>query len=255
MCVASRPWLVFEDAFQGLPSLCLEDLTAPDSYLFVSEKLRGSSMFISLEERQPQEAKHLIAEATRKASGIFLWVRLVILSLLEGLRDSDNITDLQDRLNLLPSEPEELFSKILGRLNPSYFEQASKLFQLVQASKQPLTLLNLGFAEDGFDKAMSAEIGPLSLAELEYRVEKMRRRLSSRCKGLLEAPKSRDESGVTAKVQYLHRTVEDFLSKPDIWEYILSGLPPPFDPNVSLFSAILLEIKTLSIIEVDRIWV
>lgn len=176
MCVASRPWLVFEDAFQRLPSLRLEDLTTSDIYLFVLEKLRGSSMFISLEKRQPQEAKQLIAEVTGKASGVFLWVRLVVMSLLEGLRDGDNITDLQDRLDLLPLELEDLFFKILDRLNPSYFEQASKLFQLVQASKEPLSLLNLGFAEDGFDKATTAEIGPLSLAEVEYRVEKMRRR-------------------------------------------------------------------------------
>jgi hypothetical protein len=121
ICVASRPWLVFEDAFQRLPSLCLEDLTAPDIYLFVSEKLRGSSMFISLEERQPQEAKHLIAEVTGKVSGVFLWVRLVVLSLLEGLRESDNITDLQDRLDILPSELEELFPQDPRSAKPVVF--------------------------------------------------------------------------------------------------------------------------------------
>lgn len=45
------------------------------------------------------------------------------------------------------------------------------------------------------------------------------------------------------------------MNRPDIWEYILSSLPPPFDPNVSLLGAILLEIKTLSMIEVNQTWV
>jgi len=72
MCVASRPWLEFEDAFHRFPSLHLEDLTAPDIHLFVSEKLHGSGMFISLERLQPQKAKHLIAKVTGKASSVFL---------------------------------------------------------------------------------------------------------------------------------------------------------------------------------------
>lgn len=249
ICVASRPWLVFEDAFQRLPSLRLEDLTAPDIHRFVSEKLRGSSMFINLEELQPQEAKHLIIEVTGKASGVFLWVRLVVLSLLEGLRDGDSITDLQDRLYLLPSGLEDLFSKILDRLNPSYFEQASKLFQLVRASDTPLTILGLAFAEDGFDKAIAAEVEPMSPEQAKYRAERMRRRLNSRCKGLLDAPMQEHVFAVEARVEYLHRTVKDFLNRPDIWEYILSGLPPPFDPDLSLFGATLLEIKTLRISE------
>jgi hypothetical protein len=246
ICIASRPWLVFEDAFQRLPSLRLEDLTASDIHRVVSEKLRESNMFINLERLQPQEAKNLIAEVTGKASGVFLWVRLVVVSLLEGLRDGDSITDLQDRLRLLPLGLEDLFTRILNTLNPSYFEQASKLFQLVRESVEPLSLLSLAFAEDGFDKAMAAEVEPIPLPEKEYRAERMRRRLNSRCKGLLEAPISRDMSIFETQVQYLHRTVKDFLERPDIWKYVLSGLPPPFNPDISLFGAILLEIKTLS---------
>lgn len=203
-------------------------------------------MFINLEELQPQEAKRLIVEVTGKASGVFLWVCLVVMSLLEGLRDGDSITDLQDRLSLLPSDLEELFSKILDRLNPMYFEQASKLFQLVRASEEPLTLLSHSFVEDGFDKAMAAEVTPITRAEKEYRAERMRRRLNSRCKGLLEAPVRTDESIASAKVQYLHRTVKDFLNRLDIWAYIISGLPPPFDPDLSLFGAALLKIKSIS---------
>jgi len=203
-------------------------------------------MFIRLQGLQPQEAKDLIDEVTGKASGVFLWVRLVVLSLLEGLRDGDTITDLQERLYLLPSDLEALFSKILDRLNPSYFEQASKLFQLVRASEEPLSLLTLSFIEDGFDKAMAAKVEPIPLAQAEYRAETMRRRLNSRCKGLLEAPIRKHEHISFAEVQYLHRTVKDFLNRPDIWEYIISGSPTLFDCDISLFGGFLFQIKSLS---------
>ncbi|KAF8847365.1 hypothetical protein BDZ45DRAFT_637097, partial [Acephala macrosclerotiorum] len=246
ICVASRPWLVFEDAFQKRPSLRLEDLTAPDIRMFTSESLRQNLMFKSLEALQPQESERLIVEVTSKASGVFLWVRLVILSLLEGLRDGDRIVDLQKRLHHLPSDLEALFHKILNRLNPSYFEQASRLFQLVREWEKPMSLLVLSFAEEGFNNAIATETNAMSLAQAEYRAETMRRRLNSRCKGLLEAPVSKQRPILTTQVQFLHRTVRDFLSRPDIWEYIVSGGPQAFDPQPSWCGASLLELKSTS---------
>jgi hypothetical protein len=246
MCVASRPWLVFEDAFRCKPSLRLEDLTARDIRLFTSESLRENNMFIHLERIKPHEAEWLIIEVTGKASGVFLWVRLVVVSLLEGLRDGDAITDLHERLLLLPSDLEQLFLNILKSLKPSYFEQASKLFQYVQAAQEPLSLLSLSFAEDGFEEAMSANVQALPREEVEFRGENLRRRLISRCKGFLEAS-SYKHDGASAKVQYFHRTVKDFLQSPKIWQYITSGTPSSFDPDLMLCGAFLRHIKSMRI--------
>ncbi|CZR63571.1 uncharacterized protein PAC_13468 [Phialocephala subalpina] len=246
MCVASRPWLVFEDAFQCKPSLRLEDLTARDIRLFTSETLRGNNMFIHLEHLQPQEAEWLIVEVTGKASGVFLWVRLVVLSLLEGLQDGDTITDLYERLLLLPSDLEQLFLNILKGLKPFYFEQASKLFQYVRAAQKPLSLLSLSFAEDGFKMAMSANVQALPPEQLKFRGENTRRRLISRCKGLLEASTYKRD-GASAKVQYFHRTVKDFLHSPKIWQYITSEAPNSFDPDLMLCGAFLRQIKSMRI--------
>lgn len=35
LCVASRPWLVFEESFSGMPWLRMEDLTRSDIQLYV----------------------------------------------------------------------------------------------------------------------------------------------------------------------------------------------------------------------------
>ena len=93
---------------------------------------------------------------------------------------------------------------------------------------------------------MKASTHPLEHHEVSYRAETMRRRLASRCKGLLEAPSVEDEGG-GAEVQYLHRTVKDFLHRDDIWEYIVSGYDS-FDPNLALCGALLGQMKAKNII-------
>jgi hypothetical protein len=243
LCVASRPWLVFKDGFRRQPSLRLEELTEGDIKLFVSKLLAGNALFANLQRIRPHQAEQLVIEVTGKSSGVFLWVRLVVLSLLEGLQEGDCITDLQNRLLQLPSNLEDLFKNILNRLNPSHFTQASRIFQLVRVAFEPLTLLSLYFAEEGFDQCMSAPIKAALKEEIAFSTETMRRRLNSRCKGLLEAPMV-EELGPEAEVQYLHRTVKDFLAKPDIWEYMLSGTQNLFDPDLELSGAFLLRVKS-----------
>jgi NACHT domain len=241
---ANRPWLVFEEAFTSRPRLRLEDLTAPDIQHYVSGKLKGNAMFLELERQRPQMTQDLVLEVTGKACAVFLWVRLVIQSLLEGLRDGDTISDLLARLLALPSDPQELFRKILHRLNPFHFAQASRLFQTIRESLEFLCILGLSFAEDGLELALQAKVAPLSSDEVTFRVETMRRRLNSRCKGLLEVP-SLDVDGPAATVQYLHRTVKDFLTAPEIWSYTLSGSAEPFDPTSALYASFIMRIKKM----------
>lgn len=61
----------------------------------------------------------------------------------------------------------------------------------------------------------------------------MRRRLNSRCKGLIEAPAFKTD-GSGAKVQYLHRTVRDYLKRGDIWEHIVPGTGHSLDVDLTL---------------------
>jgi len=254
ICVASRPWLVFEDAFQQLPSLRLEVLTSADINLFVTEKLCANRMFLELRKVQPQEAECLISEVTEKASGVFLWVRLVVTSLLEGLRDGDSIQDLQERLLELPSDLERLFSKILDQLNPAYFRQASIYLQLVGAAREPLSLLDLSLAEEEFQRTTSFKIRRMSSQEVSFRTEAMRRRLSSRCKGLLEVTWSGEND--RSIVQYLHRTVKDYLHRAEIWRHIILGAEP-FNPDLILAGTFLhsLKVMTLPPCTFESFWV
>lgn len=272
MCIASRPWLVFEDAFRRRPSLRMEDLTKKDIQRFASEKLGEHPMFAQLEEIDGNGSKVLIDEVTEKSAGVFLWVRLVVKSLLEGLRDGDTLEDLQARLLLLPRDLEALFKKILDDLDPAYFEEASQFLQLVRAShisqnevvlgakdhlpskndprqheldnRSSLTLLTLSFAREDSERAFLKEFSkPLKEKQKLYRAETTRRRIASRCKGLLEVSNFKKD-GPDAKVQYLHRTVRDFLCEASA-QKILTDWTTDFDPHVALCAALIRHTKAI----------
>ncbi|KAM0549877.1 hypothetical protein ACHAPJ_009124 [Fusarium lateritium] len=91
MCVASRPWAQFEDSFKKHPHLLLQDLTKEDIARYVASNLGANEGFRELAEREPECAKQLRNEIARKAEGVFLWVNLVVASLLAGLTDGDGL--------------------------------------------------------------------------------------------------------------------------------------------------------------------
>jgi hypothetical protein len=64
----------------------LETLTYPDIIAFITSRFRESARFLELEEEEPDFANQLIKDIANKASGIILWVLLVVRSLLEVLK-------------------------------------------------------------------------------------------------------------------------------------------------------------------------
>lgn len=241
LCVASRPWLVFEDTFKAAPWLRVEDLTRPDIHRYIRESLTTGPRWTDMSALHPDAASRLISDTAKKASGVFLWVVLVVKSLLDGLRDGDYVDDLFVRLDRLPSSLEELFRKILEQLKPEYFAQACELFQLVQAGHIPLTLLTISFALEGCEAAVKARVVPITDNESYFRADTVRRRMMSRCRGLLEA-KDYQSKKHKATVQYLHRTVRDYFKTTDVEQYIKTGASN-LDAVCSLWASYLQQVK------------
>lgn len=94
LCAASRPWLAFEEVFGKGPRLRVEALTRSDIHHFVSVRFQRCQRFQDLEIHEPCDTKLLIDEVTGRVNGVFLWVKLVVRSLQESLRDGDIIKDL-----------------------------------------------------------------------------------------------------------------------------------------------------------------
>ncbi|KAH6994782.1 hypothetical protein EDB82DRAFT_537609 [Fusarium venenatum] len=210
ICVSSRPWLIFEDAFLQAPNLLLQGYTRPDILHYVASQLNQNEGFARLQRRDPQYAGELIDNITKESSGVFLWIRLVVNSLLAGLTYDDRISDLQRRLNLLPRDLEALYVAITESLDPFYFAHAAQYFKFMAACSSPPSVLLFSLAdEEGSNFTLELLVKRFTKDEEEIRIDTARRQSNSRCKGLLEI-------GSGGNVQYLHRTVKDYLNGPDV---------------------------------------
>ena len=244
ICISSRPWVDFEDAFKHRPSLTIEALTKVDIEHYVSSRFGENPGFPSLSAVNPESAAELIKNVASKSSGVFLWVHLVTASLLQGITEGERLSDLQRHLESLPGDLEDLFTNILESLGGFHLERASQIFQIVKAALTKLTVLELAFAdEDDPDAALKMPIAPLESESTAGRVESMRRRLNACCRGLIEPNSQSTPNLASAPIAFLHRTVHDWLSKDTNWAKICAAAGDSFDPNPRLCNAHIMKLK------------
>jgi hypothetical protein len=285
ICLSSRPLLVFEDAFSGMPSLKLQELTKDDIRNFVQDKLTSNHRWTFLANEKPERSQSLMSQIISKADGVFLWVNLVVTSLLAGLTNRDDISDLEKRLGILPEDLEKLYMHMLTNIKPEfYLEQASRIFQLVRQAQlahdfienlnlrlenpqHPLTIYQLSLAFNcNYSSAggMSTKFLVQTIDKMLLESQTMADRLKTRCAGLLEIGEvvgdvvdsssdnrldQSDRYSIRSPLQvvvYIHRTAKDFLDRPDVWNTILSHTSKEkFDPCTALFRANVAFLKGL----------
>jgi len=129
---------VFEDAFADLSMLRVQDLTQRDIKEYAKAELQSHPRWPKLCTKEPDKAPKLIRDISTKSSGVFLWVYLVTRSLKDGLSNGDSISDLQRRVDGFPSDLEDYFMHILGRLEPFYLQQTKKFFRIALERPAPL---------------------------------------------------------------------------------------------------------------------
>lgn len=250
-CVSSRPLSVFNQAFSDVPSLRLQDLTYGDISHYVRDRLYHHKYMIHISKLHPSEVSSLVDDIVTKARGVFLWVRLVVRSLLRGLCDYNRISDLRKRVEHLPEDLEALYSHMLGSTEYFYHDdQASRIFQIFRVAQnrapERVTLLDMSWAEDEDPRlAIHAPIRPLTEEETQVRCQMMNARLTSVCSGLLESVENVDfYTGPNVKVTFLHRTVFDWLAKPKVWDTLISYTAESnFSPNLAMLQSCVLKLK------------
>lgn len=142
-CISSRPWPDFQDIYKDSPGLKLQDLTEDDIKSFINSQLATNRHMVQLVSCNPNDATGLINEIVQKAAGVFLWVELVVRSLLKGLFNGDDIYHLRKRVDLLPANLESLYEHMLNSIDAEYKEEASQIFQVFRASSHSLDIPTL----------------------------------------------------------------------------------------------------------------
>lgn len=240
--VSSRPEPGFVDAFSAKPMLKLEDLTRPDIKNYVEHKIERHPHMAHLLTQDPVEAREIVTELVDKASGVFLWVVLACRSVLDGFIAFDRVTEIRTRVDELPPELAELFRHMLGKIEPRYRPYAAKLFKLchinsLTQSDYAIPALGVGLLDKyDLDILSIPSFGDSGNPAIATPNKELEGRLRSRCWGLLEIrlpyiEYDDDETPPIASVQFMHKTVLEFLNVPQTWDLGSLAVPEDeFDP-------------------------
>jgi hypothetical protein len=126
LCVSSRPWNVFIKAFEmSVPNLCLQDLTQSDIKHYVRTEIQTYCAVVD------QDVERLIEEVVTRAEGVFLWVVLVVRSILSGLAEGDDARFLRHRVQSFPPDLEQYFEvMVFARVDQAYQQQTHQALKL-----------------------------------------------------------------------------------------------------------------------------
>ncbi|EGX97073.1 hypothetical protein CCM_01732 [Cordyceps militaris CM01] len=279
MCLSSRPWAVFADAFAfAVPNLKLQELTYGDMQRYVSEMLRQNSDMRATLDRDPADGARFVEALVDRADGVFLWVRLAVEKILErSSARADGVEALAAQLVALPAELDDLFAQLLfADQTPAERQQTATLYSLMRAREAAadfvrnddannLTVWELAFALDEDDDRMLLDRVPVEAATDSYirqRGEATIRTIRQRFAGLLDVHIRRREGKLhkprgskprrpsargraRSRVVYIHRTVRDWLvSGPGgVHARLLQNLPAGFDAHLRLLRSYVLQLK------------
>ncbi|RYP34128.1 hypothetical protein DL768_011069 [Monosporascus sp. mg162] len=203
---------VHEDG--GLVQLCLSSrhyphITIEKSLSLTLEGQEGHSQDIvdylksELHIGSSKLAQTIRHEMLERASGIFMWVVLVV-QILNKEFDDGNIHALRRKLNEIPSDLHELFQKILTR-DERNLDQLLLCIQWVLFSKRPLSPEELYFAilskSDDNESLLSH-----AWEQEEITRDDIRKFIVSSSKGLVEVTSSKKPTA-----QFIHESVRDYL--------------------------------------------
>ncbi|RSM17772.1 hypothetical protein CDV31_003379 [Fusarium ambrosium] len=277
LLLTSRPWVVFEERLAEYPRLRLHELTKPDIASFVDQQIREHQSAWTMTHHDQSLIEFLKVEIVENSAGVFLWVYLVVRSLLEGLNSGDSIEELRGRILELPTDLEDLYLYMWIRIPKRYQSQVSRLLQILSfgTSEGARTSL-LGLAlEEKLDEetVFTLPVAPLEREEAHRQMNSMETRIAGRCLGIIEVQRVKEikvdrwtpspdsdcyENSIEEElgnpfVTFIHRTVFEFVSSPEVGvklkeaTTVSTGRPGEvFQPETALLRLLILRIKTFA---------
>ena len=224
-CVSSRPWVLLSDIFGNYPSLAMQDLTKRDMARFVQNKLGESMAFRDLAKVYPEGADEIRNKIIKRAEGVFLWVSLVVHSLLQAVPRNLSPTLLLEELDQIPSDVMGLYDSIWARIPPESLECASKILQLYRAQYKSTTTKTFWLALWGHERKSAQKLARVDIDKLLEWV------LEGHTLGICRL--------ASGRVGLLHRSALDWMAGEENWASICRKAPASFDPKLEYLEAFL----------------
>ena len=262
-CVASRPENHFLDALYGYPGFAVHEYTRADIRRYAAGRFQDEHAF-TLDKQQKEITLGLVTQIEAKSDGVFMWVRLVVDELVEGLCEGDTLGELEALLSNIPTELSDLYMRAIAR-HPrrattsigKHRNEAYVMFRIASSAVKPIPLRHLMMAT----LLLAGE--QHSVAEVdEMSRESTQRRLNSRSCGLLEVAtdltlteSDSDEGSDGDRVQFIHQTVKEFMISHEGAAAIKEGITLADEDGCSLiFRYILERLKTSCRWAAENFW-
>lgn len=264
-CISSRGEEIFQQTFSKYKGFKLNEYTRDDMLNFAQKEIQYE--LINVQGYENIYKKDFLAtlqcSLVDKAEGVYLWLVLALESIKRGLRNNDREGVILSRLVKLPTGLAELYRDMWDRLGEdqdiyqkeaaSYFnllithrtltEEYNEIFDQGYPFSRPLTVLQIMFAQENELqlKFLDASYEP-QLSELEEKCLYMAKSISIKTAGLLvtqerskfssssklKAEYSQLDKYATREIEFIHRTLFDFLRDTQAGKTILSQAQADF---------------------------
>ncbi|KAB8338882.1 hypothetical protein FH972_021826 [Carpinus fangiana] len=209
----------FEEAFSLDHTLNLHTTTELDVLHYTVDKLLERDWKTLL--TTATQFTIILKELINAAEGVFLWVAIVIDSLLHGLRHYENFPQLFSRLKAYPRSLDKLYQYLFASIEEEYAKDVA--FWLLVVNRFPggryqpkITLLEMSRASM-FDAKDISSLNRIVLDKSSSKstVELLQKRMETRGRHFFDfvPPKA---TWRQKRPQFAHRTVMDFLAQPSI---------------------------------------
>lgn len=257
-CISSRGEEVFQQAFSKYNGLKLHEYTRDDMRDFARKEIHYSLENIQGYDKKYSEhfLEILQYSLVNKAEGVYLWLVIALESIKRGLRHNDRKDVILSRLEKLPTGLEELYADMWGRLGEDkdiYQREAAHYFNLLIINRTLVAKYHEAYGFHGFEWSLTPfqmmlaqddelqrnlldQSYELQLSKLEKNCLDMTKSLSIKTAGLLTTQDdsyfgtslrvreehSQLEKHATRKIEFVHRTLFDFLTDTESGRDILA---------------------------------
>lgn len=224
----------------------LQDVTRADIAKYVQDTLGTNEHFAEV-RADPASHQCLLETLVTRSEGVFLWITVALRNCIEGLIEGDTVDDIYRTLDILPTELEDLHMTLLKSTKPQHRVYVYTALQLTAETTgtniAPLPLLWYYFldpissqsTEGDTDALISSYVGikdEVAKLRIEKELERTRKRLEGRCRGLLATGRKSLHAPFQApmgpylneNVELAHRSVRDFFCAPQVKHLMMNEL-------------------------------
>ncbi|KAK2775626.1 hypothetical protein CKAH01_03512 [Colletotrichum kahawae] len=257
LCVSSRPHNEFLQAFTPKTGawLKLHELNREDILKVIHDQFAGDERFVEARQLSTNSTDYddLTHSIAQKAEGVFIWVIMVIRSLLQGIGNFCSLSQLRKRLDAIPAEVNSMFQYMLAGIDQLERQAAARTFlvmKLGHTAFDPKTWVYIHSVLDNLNDDPEYERSlldgtPQPCSEGRYGTSacvSMAHRLNWRCRGLVQVIFTGNYFPYCHQVQFIHRTFSDFLDEPKTVQE-LSTMAVGFSPYRSVALGLLATMK------------